>query len=185
MLSLSLGCFLTYVPSDWVLFLVQSLGSVPLFTTSWTAAHLSSLSFTVSQSLLKFMSFELVMLSNRLILCHPLLLLPLVFPSIRVFSNESALHVMWESIGASVSTLVLPVNIQGWLPLGLTGLISLPSKALSRIFSNTTVESINSSVLRLLYGPNEHICFINKKLFWEKRKKNMSMVTLSWDISGQ
>ena len=152
MLSLSLGCFLTSVPSAWVLFVVQSLGSVLLFTTSWTAAHLSSLSFTVSQSLLKFMSFELVMLSNRLILCHPLLLLPSVFPSIRVFSNESALHVMWESIGASVSTLVLPVNIQGWLPLGLTGLISLPSKALSRIFSNTTVESINSSVLRLLYG---------------------------------
>ena len=133
------GCFLTSVPSAWVLFVVQSLGSVPLFTTSWTAARLSPLSFTVSQSLLKFMSFELVMLSNGLILCHPLLLLLSVFPSIRVFSNESALHVMWESIGASVSTLVLPMNIQGWFPLGLTGLISLPSKALSRIFSNTTV----------------------------------------------
>ena len=70
---------------------VQSLCHVQLFATPWTAAHQASLSFTISQSLLELMSIELVMLSNLLILCHPLLLLPSVFPSIRVFSYELAL----------------------------------------------------------------------------------------------
>ena len=70
---------------------VQSLSRVQLFATPWTAAHQASLSITNSQSLLKLMSFELVMPSNYLILCHPLLLLPSIFPNIRVFSNESAL----------------------------------------------------------------------------------------------
>ena len=69
----------------------QSLGRVQLFATPWTAARQASLSFTISQSLLKPMSIELVMPPNHLILCHPLLLLPSIFPSIRVFSNESAL----------------------------------------------------------------------------------------------
>ena len=63
--------------------------------TPWTAAHLSSLSFTISQSLLKLLSIELVMPSSHLVLCHPLLLLPSIFPSITVFSNESALHSRW------------------------------------------------------------------------------------------
>ena len=62
-----------------------------------TAAHQSPLFFTISQSLLKFMSIEFVMLSNHLILCHPLLLLPSIFPSIRVFSNESALYIRWPN----------------------------------------------------------------------------------------
>ena len=66
-----------------------------LFATPWTAAHQAPLSFTISQSLLKFMSTESVMLSNHLILCHPLLLLPSIFSSIRVFSNESALCIRW------------------------------------------------------------------------------------------
>ena len=74
---------------------VQSLSHVQLFVTLWTAAHQASLSFTVSQSLLKLMSIELVMPANHLILCCPLLLLPSVFPSIRVFSNESALRIRW------------------------------------------------------------------------------------------
>ena len=77
--------------------------------------------------------------SNCLILCCPLLLLPSIFPNIRVFSNESTLHIRWPKFWASASTLVLPMNIQGWFPLGLTGLISLQSKELSRIFSSTTV----------------------------------------------
>ena len=63
--------------------------------TPWTAAHWTSLSFTISQNLLKLMSIELVMPFNHLILCHPFLLLPSVFPSIRVFSNESVLHIRW------------------------------------------------------------------------------------------
>ena len=74
---------------------VQSLSCVQLFATTWTAACQASLSITNSQGLLKLMSIESVMLSNHLILCHPLLLLPSFFPSIRVFSNESALCIKW------------------------------------------------------------------------------------------
>ena len=101
---------------------VQSLSRIQLFVTPWTAAHQASLSFTISQSLLRFMSFESVMPSNYLILCHPFLLLPSIFPSIRVFSKES---VLGQSIGASVSASVLPMSIQDWFPLGLNDLISL------------------------------------------------------------
>ena len=74
---------------------VQSLSHVWLFATPWTAARQASLSITNSWSLLKLMSIELVMPSNHLILCHPLLLLPSIFPSIRIFSNESVLHIRW------------------------------------------------------------------------------------------
>ena len=93
----------------------------------------------MSQSLLKLMS-ELVMPSNHLILCHPLLFLTSIFPSIKVFSNELGFHSRWPSIGTSVSATFLPMNIQDWFPLGLTCLISLLSKRLSRFFSNTTVQ---------------------------------------------
>ena len=74
---------------------VQSLNHVWLFVNPWTIAHQASLSITISRSLLKFMSIKLVMPSNHLVLCHPLLLLPSIFPSIRVFFNESALHIRW------------------------------------------------------------------------------------------
>ena len=122
--------------------------------TPWTAARQASLSITNSRSLLKFMSIESVMPSNHLILCHPLLLLPSVFPSIRVFSNESNLF-SWGglSIGASASASVLPMTIQDWFPLGWTIWVYLQSKGLSRVFSNTTVKSINSSVLSFPYNP--------------------------------
>ena len=114
--------------------------SVWPFATQWTAADQASLSVTNSQSLLKLMSIESVMPSNHLILCHLLLLLPSVFPSIRVFSNESVLHIRWPKYGVSASGSVLPVNIQDRFPLGWTGWISLQSKGLSRVFSNTTVQ---------------------------------------------
>ena len=78
-----------------VIVIVQSLSHIQTFVTSWTAARQSSLSFTISRSLLKLMSIESVMPSNHLILCHPLLLLPSIFPSIRVFSNESVLPIRW------------------------------------------------------------------------------------------
>ena len=117
-----------------MLVVVQSLSCV--YATPWTAAHQCSLSFTISQSLLKLMSIESVMPSNRLILCCPLLLLPLIFPSNRIFSNELVLPSGGQSIGASATTSVLPMNIHSWFPLGLTGLIFLQSKGLSRIFSN-------------------------------------------------
>ena len=94
---------------------VQSLSPVRLFVTPWTAAHQASLSITNSQSLLKLMSFELVMPSSHLILCHPLLLLPSVFASIRVFFNESVLHISGQSTGVSASASVLPMSIQDWL----------------------------------------------------------------------
>ena len=74
---------------------VQLLSCVQLFVTPWTAAHQAALSITKSQSLFKLMSIELVMPSNHLILCHPLLLLPSIFPSIRGFSSESVLHIRW------------------------------------------------------------------------------------------
>ena len=88
---------------------IQSLSCVRLFATPWTAAHQASLSITNSWSLFKPMSTELVMPSNHPILCHPLLLLPSIFPSIRVFSNELVLRIRWQKYyGASASA---PVNI--------------------------------------------------------------------------
>ena len=121
------------------LLLLFSRCHIQLLVTPWTAAHQASLSFTISWSLLKLMSIRSVMLSNHLFLCHPLLLLPSIFPSIRVFSSESVLHIRWPDIGASASASVLPVNIQDWFPLGWTGWISLQSKGLLRVFSKTTV----------------------------------------------
>ena len=86
------------------------------------------------------MSIESVIPSNHLILRHPLPLLPSTFPSIRVFSNESALCIRWPEYWSPASAWVFPMNIQGWSPLRLMGLISLQSKGLSRVFSNTTVQ---------------------------------------------
>ena len=95
--------------------------------------------FTISWSLLKLTFTELVIPSNHLILCYPLLLPPSIFPSISVFSSESALCIRWPKYW-SFSLSVLPMSTQGWFPLGLTGLIFLQSKGLSRVFSRTTVQ---------------------------------------------
>ena len=119
---------------------VQSLSRVWLFVTPWTAARQASLSITSSQSLLKLMSIESVMPSNHLILCHPLLLLPSVFPSIKVFSNQSVLHIRWPEYWSMNEWIFITMNIQDWFPLGLTGWISWQFKGLSRVFSNTTVQ---------------------------------------------
>ena len=117
---------------------VRSLSCVWLLVTAWTAAYQATLSFTISQSLLKFMSLVSAMLYNHLILCCLLFLLPSIFPSIRVFFPVSQLFVSrGQSIRASTSASALPVDIQGWFPWGLTGLISLQSKRLSRVFSST------------------------------------------------
>ena len=131
----------------------QSVSQVWLFGTPWTAARQTSLSFTISQSLLKFMSIELVMPSNRLILCHPVLPSPSIFPSIRVFPVSCLFVSGGQNIGASASVSVLPMNIQSWFPLGLTGLISLQSKGLSRVLSNATVQKHQFFGTQLLYGP--------------------------------
>ena len=130
---------------------VQLLWHVWLFATSWTAACQASLSITNSRSLLKLKSIESVMPSNHLVFCRPLQLWPSVFPSIRVFSKESVLQIRWPNIGVSAS--VLSVNIQDWIPLGLTGWISLQSKWLSRVFSKPQFKRISSSVLSFLYTP--------------------------------
>ena len=116
-----------------------------------TATCQASLSFTISQSLLKFMSIELVMPSNHLILYHPLILLPSIFPCIRVFSNEKS------SIGTLSSASVLPMNIQDWFPLQLTGWIFLQSKGLSGVFSNTTVQKHQFFGTQLSLWSNSHI----------------------------
>ena len=132
---------------------------VQLFATPWTAACHASLSITNSQSLLKLMSIESVMPSNHLILCHPLLL-PWIFPSIRVFSNESVLRIRWPKYwGFSFSiSPSLPVNIQGWFLLGLTGLISLLPKGLSSVFSNTTVRRHQLFSAKCFLLSSSHIC---------------------------
>ena len=110
-----------------------------LLVSPWTTARQASLSSTISWALLKVMSVESVMPSNHLILCHPLLLPPSLFPSIRVFSNELSLRIRWPK-HCSASASILPMDIQGWCPLGLTGVISLLSTGLSRVFSSTTVQ---------------------------------------------
>ena len=118
---------------------VQSLSHVPLFVTPWTAAHQASLSVTNSQSLLKLMSISLVMSSNHLILCRPLLLPPSIYPSIRVFSNELVLRIRWPKYLRFSFSISPSSDIQDWSPLGWTGWIFLQSKGLSRVFSNTTI----------------------------------------------
>ena len=136
---------------------VQLLRCVRLFVTDWTAAHQASLSITSSQSSPKPMSIELVMPSNHHILCRPLLLLPSIFASIRLFSNESVLHIRWPSSGVSASTSVPPMNTQDWSPLGWTGWISLQSKGLSRVFSNTTVQKHQFFCTQLSLWSNFHM----------------------------
>ena len=119
---------------------VQSLSPVRLFATLWTAARQASLSITNSWSLLKLMSIELVMPSNHLILCCPLLLPPSVFPSIRVFSSESVLPIRWPkywSIGFNIS----PSNeYSGQISFRMDWLDLLAVQGLLRVFSNTTVQ---------------------------------------------
>ena len=105
----------------------------------WITVHQASLSITNSQSLPKPMSIELVMPSNHLILCHPLLLLPSIFSSIKVFSNESALHIRWPKY-CSFSFSNSPSNEYSRLISFRMDWISLQSKGLSRVFSNTTVQ---------------------------------------------
>ena len=123
-----------------VVVVVQLLSRVLHFATPWTAAGQYALSFTISQSLLKLMSIESVIPSNHLVLCHPLLLLPSVFPSVGVFSNELALHIRWPKYW-DFSFSISPSNEYSVLiSFRMIGLIFLKSKGLSVAFSNTTVQ---------------------------------------------
>ena len=139
------------------LIVFQPLSGVWLFLTAWIAVCQASLSFTISWNFLKLMSIELVMPSNHLILCHPLLFLPSVFSASGSFPKSQVFASGGQSIGDSVSTSVLPKNIQGWFPLGLTGLISLSSKRLLKAFSSTTVWKHQFFGTQLSSQSNSHI----------------------------
>ena len=125
--------------------------------TPWTVALQTLLSFTISQSLLKFISSESMMLSNHLILCRPLLLPPSIFPSLSVFSKELAPYIRWSKYW-SFSFSISPSNEYSGLIyfLGLTGLILQP-KGLSRVFSNTTFQKHQFFGTQLSLWSNSHI----------------------------
>ena len=146
------------MPHDWYLQLssVQSLSRVWLFATPWTTACQASLSIINSGSLLKLMSIVSVMPSNHLILCCPLLLLPSILPSIRVFSNESTLHMRWPKYW-SFSFSIIPSKSQGWSPSEWTGWISLQSKGFSRVFFNTIVRNHQFFGAQFSLWSNSHI----------------------------
>ena len=133
---------------------VQSLSHIQLFVTPWTAVRQASLSISNSRNLLKLLSIESVMPSNHLILCCPLLL-PLMFPSIRVFANQSVLRIRWPKYW-SFSFSISPSN-------EYSGLISFRTdwfdplavhRTLKESSPTSQFKSINSSVLSFLYGPN-------------------------------
>ena len=147
---------------------------------------LNCVRFFATWNLLKLTSIESMMPSNHLILCHPLLLLLSIFPSFRVFSNESVLRIRWPKYW-SFSFSISPSNeYSDWSPLGWTGWISLQSKGLSRVFSNTTVKSISSLVLSFLYSPTltsihdywKNHCFDYMDLCWLK-EVTITFITLT------
>ena len=119
---------------------VQSLSCVRLFATLWIATCQASLSITNSRSSSRLTSIGSVMPSSHLILCRPLLLLPPIPPSIRVFSNEPTLHLRWPKYWSFSFSIIPSKEIPGLIPLEWIGWISLQSKGLSRVFSNTTVQ---------------------------------------------
>ena len=134
---------------------------VLLFATTWTAAHQAFLSITNSWGLLRLMSIESGMHPNHLILCHPLLLPPSIYPSIRVFSNDSVLHIRWPKYW---SFSWFPVNIQDWLVWSPCSLRGCQESSPTPQF-----KSINSLVLSLLYGPT--LSSIHN--YWENHSFNL------------
>ena len=140
---------------------VQSFSHLQLFTTPWTAAWQASLSITSFWSLLNLMSIESVMPSNHLILSCPQ-----SFPASGIFPVSQFFASGSQSIGASAS--VLPMNSQGWFSLGLTGLISLQSKGLSRVFSNTIVQKHQffGTWLSLWSKSHIHTLLLEKPKLW-------------------
>ena len=137
-------------------FQFSSVAQSCLFATAWTTAHQASLFITNSWSPSKPMSIESVMPSNHLILCHPLLLLPSIFPSIRVFSNESALHIRWPKYW-SFSISISPSKEHPGLISFTKDWISLQSKGLSRVLANTTVQKHQFFSAQLSSQSNSHI----------------------------
>ena len=132
---------------------VQSLSCVQLSVTPWTAACQASLSITNSWSPRKPMSIKSVMPSNHFILCHPLLLLPSIFLSIRVFSNDSVLGIRWPKYWRFSFNISPSKNTQDWSPLGWTGWISCSPRDSQESSPTPQFKSINSSALNFLYSP--------------------------------
>ena len=145
---------------------VQSPSHVQLSATPWTVICLAPL--TISQSLPKFMSIELVMPPNHLILCCPLLFLPSIFPASESFPLSQLFASGGQSIGVSASAPVLPKSIQGWFPLRLTALTSFLSKGLSRVFSNPTVQKhwLFRALPSLLSSSHIHIWLPKRPYPW-------------------
>ena len=131
----------------------QLLSCIQLFVTPCTVARQASLSFTIFQSLLKLMSIESVMPSNHFILCCPLLLLPSIFPSIRVFSNESALHIRWPKYWSFSFNISLSKEHPGLISFRMDWLDLPEVQGTLKSLPAPQFESINPSALRLLYGP--------------------------------
>ena len=142
---------------------------------------------SISQSVLKLMSTELVMPSNHLTHCCHLFLLTSIFPSIRFFSNESALHIRWLKHWSFSFSISLPMNIQDWSPLGWTGWISLQSKGLSRVFSNTTVQKPQffSTQHSSLISTNKIISyFIENKIIRREHPQTLATIPTSANYSA-
>ena len=150
---------------------VQLLWHVWLFATSWTAACQASLSITNSRSLLKLKSIESVMPSNHLSLCRPLLLPPSIFSSIRIFSNESVLHIRWPKYWSFSFSTSASIEYSGLISFRWTGCYSLQCKWLSRVFSNTTVQKHQFFSTQLSLWSNSHIhtWLLEKPYLWLDR----------------
>jgi len=154
---------------------VQSLSRVQLFVTPWTTARQASLSITNSRSLLTLISIELVTPSNHRILCHSLLLLPSILPSIRVFSNESALHIRWPKHWSFSCNISPSMNTQDWSPWGWTGWISLQSKRLSSLLQ---YHSSKASIL-------QHSAFFIVQLSHPYMTSGKTIALTRWTFVGK
>ena len=158
---------MTYVwITVWKLFVVvQLLSRVWLFATPWTEAHQASLCFTISQSLLKFMSIEPVILSNHLILCHPLLL-PSIFASLRVFSSESVLSIRWPNYWYFSFNISPSNEYSGLVSFRIDWFDLLAVQGLSSVFSGTTVRRHQFFSSQPSLWSNSHICTWYPKLIY-------------------
>ena len=152
------GCFTfpgSYIEVGTVkVVVVQSLTHIQLFVTQWTAAHQDSLFFTISLSLLKLISIGSMMPSNHLILCRPLFLLSSIFPSIRVFSKERALHIRWPNYWSFSFSISLSHEYSGLISFRINWFDLLAvQRTVKKSSPAPQFESINSSALSLLYSP--------------------------------
>ena len=159
---------------------VQLLSCVWIFATPWTAVHQAPPSFTVSWSLLKLKSIELVILFNHLILSCPILLLPSTFPSVRVFSYESALGIRWPKYWSFSFSIIPSKEYSGLISFRVDrfGLLSVQG-TLKNILQHPQFKSINSSVLSLLYGPT-FTCIYD---YWENHSFNYGDLGWPSDVS--